>query len=88
MMSTPRVDDKSAAAAAEALYEALRGDPRPMLILWAESDIFLTLTSGERLATRIGRQIDHLIPQAGHALLEDQGQMISELIVDWLQGGD
>ena len=88
MMSFPRKEDKSAAAAADAFYDALRRDPRPMLFLWAESDTFLTLASGQRLATRIGRHIDHVIPQAGHAVPEDQGQMISKLIVDWLDGCD
>ena len=88
MMSVPHRGDKSAAAAADAFCDALRRDPRPILFLWAESDAFLTLASGQRLATRIGRHIDHVIPQSGHALPEDQGQMISKLIVDWLDGGD
>ena len=57
-----------------------------LLFLWAESDTFLTLASGQRLAARIGRHIDHVIPQSGHALPEDQSPMISRLIVDWLDG--
>jgi pimeloyl-ACP methyl ester carboxylesterase len=71
MMSVPHKGEKSAAAAADAFYDALRGDPRPVLFVWADSDVFLTLASGQRLATRIGRRIDHVIPQAGHALPED-----------------
>ncbi len=58
MMSMPQRGDKSAAAAADAFYDALRRDLRPMLFLWAESDTFLTLASGQWLATRIGRHID------------------------------
>ncbi len=86
MLGIPRKGDKSAAAAADAFYDALRRDPRPMLFLWAQSDTFLTLASGQRLAARIGRHIDHVIPQSGHAVPEDQGEMIGKLIVDWLDG--
>jgi haloalkane dehalogenase len=87
MMSIPRIDDQDALAAADEFYNALSRDPRPILMLWAESDLFLTLASGQRLASRIGRQIDHVIPDAGHALQEDQGPMIGALIADWLAGG-
>jgi pimeloyl-ACP methyl ester carboxylesterase len=55
-----------------------------MLMLWAEHDLFLTLASGQRLASRIGRHIDHVIPNAGHGLQEDQGPTIGHLIADWL----
>jgi haloalkane dehalogenase len=65
-------------------YELLRRDPRPMLILWAESDLFLSLASGQRLASRIGRRVDHVIPDAGHSLQEDQGPLIGRLIAEWL----
>jgi haloalkane dehalogenase len=85
--SVPQKDDKSAAVAAEAFYDALRRDQRPMLILWAESDVFLTLASGQRLASRIGRRIDHVIRDAGHGLQEDQGPMVGQLIADWLGAG-
>jgi haloalkane dehalogenase len=88
MMSVPGKDDKSAAAAADAFYDALRRDQRPMLIVWAESDVFLTLASGQRLASRIGRRIDQVIPDAGHALQEDQGRIVGELIADWLRVAD
>jgi haloalkane dehalogenase len=84
MLSVPPVDDEVAAAAADEFYEALRRDQRPMLILWAESDLFLTLASGQRLASRIGREIDRVIPDAGHGLQEDQGPMIGQLIAEWL----
>jgi haloalkane dehalogenase len=84
IMSVPLRDDKSAGVAAEAFYDALRRDQRPMLILWAQSDVFLTLASGQRLASRIGRRIDHVIPDAGHGLQEDQGPIVGQLISDWL----
>ena len=86
--SIPRPDDRDAAAAADAFYGALRDDPRPVLMLWAEADLFLTLASGQRLASRIGRRIDHVVPDAGHALQEDQGQIVGELIAGWLAAAD
>jgi haloalkane dehalogenase len=86
-MSVPRMDDEDAAAAADAFYAALHRDSRPVLMLWAESDLILTLASGQRLASRIGHRIDHVIPDAGHGLQEDQGPMIGELIAQWLLGG-
>ena len=86
-MSVPRMGNEGAAAAADASYVALRRDSRPVLMLWAESDLILTLASGRRLASRIGRRITHVIPDAGHGLQEDQGPMIGKLIADWLLGG-
>ena len=87
MMSAPRGDDKGAMAISEAWFQALRRDRRPMLVLWAEEDLFLTLASGQRLTSRIGREIDHVIPHAGHALQEDQGPMVGELVAEWLLAG-
>jgi haloalkane dehalogenase len=84
MMSVPPADAAETAAAAEEFYENLRRDPRPMLMLWAEGDLFLTLASGQRMASRMGREIDHVIRNAGHALQEDQGPLIGRLIADWL----
>ncbi len=72
------------AAAAEGFYAALRADPRPMLIIWGKEDLILTLASGQRLASSIGRQIDHVIPGAGHGIQEDQGPAVGGLIADWL----
>ena len=49
-------------------------------MLWGECDLFIGLASGQRLASQIGRRIDHVIPEAGHGLQEDQGPMVGELI--------
>ena len=84
MARVPAADDETAIAVAEHFYDALRSDPRPMLMLWAESDLFLTLASGQRLASRIGREIDHVIPDAGHALQEEQGELVGRLMAGWL----
>ena len=66
------------------LYDALRDDPLPVLMLWGELDAVLTLATGQRLASAIGRRIDHVIPDAGHGLQEDQGELVGSLIADWL----
>lgn len=87
MSSVPPADDAAGAEAADRFYGALRDDPRPKLMLWGESDAFLTLASGQRLASRIGHQIDHVVRDAGHALQEDQGEPVGGLIADWLQAG-
>lgn len=84
MAAVPPPDDPSAGEAADAFYDRLRRDPRPMLMLWADADLFLTLASGQRLASRIGRRIDHVVPGAGHSLQEDRGELIGGLIADWL----
>ncbi len=71
----------------EDFCSALREDPRPMISIWAAQDLILTLATGERLTASIGRKIDHVVPDAGHGLQEDQGPMIGELIADWLASG-
>ena len=87
MSSVPPADDAEAIRAADGFYDALRRDPRPFFTLWADSDLFLTLASGQRLVSRIGRRIDHVIRDAGHALQEDQGDLVGRLIADWLRAG-
>jgi haloalkane dehalogenase len=86
-MSVPRSDDTKALAGVDAFLDALSCDSRPMLMLWGERDLILGLASGQRLAARIGRSIDHVIPDAGHGLQEDQGPMVGELIAGWLLSG-
>ena len=84
MSSVPTLEDEQGAQLRERFYAELRADPRPMLILWGDGDLFLTLASGQRLAARIGRQVDHVIEGAGHGLQEDAGPLIGQLIADWL----
>jgi haloalkane dehalogenase len=84
-MSVPRLrpEDPEPAAFRD-ISEGLRADHRPILILWGQDDLILTVASGERLASGIGRKIDHVIPDAGHGLQEDQGPLVGSLIADWL----
>jgi haloalkane dehalogenase len=72
------------AAAGMRVLDALRGDARPKLILWADSDPVLPLSTGERFAAVLGTEVGHVIENASHFLQEDAGPRIGELIADWL----
>jgi pimeloyl-ACP methyl ester carboxylesterase len=63
----------------------MRADPRPKLVLWADSDPVLPLETGERFATALGTRIDHVVADAGHFLQEDAGPQVGALIADWLR---
>jgi haloalkane dehalogenase len=54
------------------------------MAIWGKEDMILTLASGQRLASSIGRQIDHVVEDAGHGIQEDQGPLIGGLVADWL----
>jgi haloalkane dehalogenase len=86
-MSVPRIESDEDAAPFLDICDALRGDERPFLMLWGQEDLILTVASGHRLAAAIGRRIDHVIPDAGHGIQEDQGKAVGELIADWLASG-
>lgn len=66
------------------VLEALRKDPRPFRIIWGENDTILTAATAERFAASIGRRVDDWIPNAGHGLPEDQGELLGERIAAWL----
>ncbi len=83
-LMVPTEPQAQGAAAGRAVMEALHGDTRPTLILWADSDPVLPLSTGERFAERIGREIGHVIPEASHFLQEDQGPLVGRLIAEWL----
>jgi haloalkane dehalogenase len=80
----PRSPDAPGAAAGQRVLEALKGDDRPTLMLWADSDPVLPLSTGERFAEAIGQPVPRTIADASHFLQEDQGPLIGELIADWL----
>jgi haloalkane dehalogenase len=75
------------AAAGERVLESMRADQRPHLFLWADSDPVLPLETGRRFASVLGREVDHVIPDASHFLQEDAGAEIGALIADWLGSG-
>ena len=80
----PLTPDAPGAPAGVRVLEALRGDARPKLFLWADSDPVLPLATRRRFAAALGAKIDHVVPGAGHFLQEDAGPEIGRLIADWL----
>jgi haloalkane dehalogenase len=80
----PTSPDATGARAGQRVLEAMRDDPRPKLIMWADSDPVLPIETGERLAAALGSEIAHVIADASHFLQEDAGRQIGALIADWL----
>jgi haloalkane dehalogenase len=80
----PTDPEAPGAAAGGRVLEALREDARPKLIMWADSDPVLPLSTGERFAAALGTEVAHVIEDASHFLQEDAGPRIGELLVDWL----
>jgi haloalkane dehalogenase len=80
----PRSPEESGAAEGQRVLDALRDDKRPTLMLWADSDPVLPLSTGERFAEAIGRERPHVIENASHFLQEDAGPEIGRLIAEWL----
>jgi haloalkane dehalogenase len=83
----PLSPDAPGAASGQRVLDALRGDPRPKLVLWADSDPVLPLETGERFAGALGTRVDQVIAGAGHFLQEDAGVEIGELVSAWLTSG-
>jgi haloalkane dehalogenase len=80
----PTEPDAPGAAAGRRVVDALRGDERPILALWADSDPIMPPKVGERLCEAIGAPKPRLIEDASHFLQEDAGEQIGELIAAWL----
>jgi haloalkane dehalogenase len=80
----PLTPDAAGAQAGQTVLDALKEDERPKLILWADSDPVLPVTTGERFAEAIGAPAPHVIEQASHFLQEDQGAEIGRQIAAWL----
>jgi haloalkane dehalogenase len=72
------------AAAGRRVLEALRGDTRPKLFLWADSDPVIPFEVGERFAAALGADPPEKIERASHFLQEDAGPEIGERIAAWL----
>jgi haloalkane dehalogenase len=83
----PTVPDAPGAEAGQRVLAALKEDRRPTLMLWADSDPVLPLSTGERFAAAIGRDVPEVVPEASHFLQEDQGPAIGERIAEWLSAG-
>ena len=80
----PTSPEMPGAEAGQRVLDALGGDRRPKLVLWADSDPILPPEVGRRFAGALGTEVHHEIADASHFLQEDQGQQIGALIADWL----
>jgi haloalkane dehalogenase len=80
----PTEPDAPGAAEGRAVAEALRGDGRPSLVLWADSDFILPFAVGERVSERLGLPPPRKIENASHFLQEDAGPEIGRIIAEWL----
>jgi haloalkane dehalogenase len=83
----PTTPEAPGAETGQRTLDALRGDPRPRLLIWADSDPVLPLATGRRFAAALGGDLHHVIADAGHFLQEDAGPQIGALIADWLISG-
>lgn len=83
----PRTPEEPGAAEGQRTLDALVADTRPLLVVWADSDPIIPLSTGERFARTLGGELAHVLPQAGHFLQEDQGALLGTLIADWLAAG-
>ena len=82
----PTTPEMPGAEAGQRVLEALRGDERPKLLLWADQDPVLTLDTGRRFAAAIGAPEPEVVEGASHFLQEDAGERIGRRIAGWLAG--
>lgn len=82
----PHEPDAQGAAEGTRVLNALKQDERPTLMLWADSDPVLPLSTGEQFAAAIGQPSPRVIEGASHFLQEDKGQEIGAIIAEWLTG--
>lgn len=80
----PTSPEMPGAAAGKRVLDALRDDPRPKLLLWADSDPVLPFETGERFAALLGAPAPARIENASHFLQEDAGEEIGRRIAAWL----
>ncbi len=80
----PTSPEAPGAVEGQAVLDALKVDTRPALMLWADSDPIIPLSTGKRFAEALGRPEPEVIPDASHFLQEDQGALIGARIAEWL----
>jgi haloalkane dehalogenase len=74
------------AADHQRVWDALTQDTRPMLTLWAESDVVFPVEQGRRFLQRIAAPEPIVVAGAGHFLQEDAGDVVAHHIASWLRG--
>ena len=83
----PTSPDMPGAASGRAVRDALVGDPRPKLVLWADGDPIIPPVVGEKLAALLGAPPPELIENCSHFLQEDAGEEIADVMIRWLDAG-
>jgi haloalkane dehalogenase len=83
----PLTPEDPGAEAGHRTLQALRDDDRPTLMLWADSDPILPITTGERFASAIGQPPPRVIEGASHFLQEDRGEELGAIVAEWLVSG-
>jgi haloalkane dehalogenase len=80
----PTTPDAVGAAEGKRVAEGLRGDDRPSLVLWADSDPILPFSVGERVSSELNLTPPRPVEDASHFLQEDAGEEIGAVIAEWL----
>jgi haloalkane dehalogenase len=80
----PTTPDAVGAAEGKRVAEGLRGDDRPSLVMWADSDPILPFSVGERVSSELNLTPPRPVEDASHFLQEDAGEEIGAVIAEWL----
>jgi haloalkane dehalogenase len=80
----PTTPEAVGAAEGKRVADGLRGDKRPSLVLWADSDPILPFSVGERVSSELNLTPPRRIEDASHFLQEDAGERIGAVIAEWL----
>ncbi len=83
----PTTPDMAGAEAGRRVRDALVGDARPKLCVWADSDPIIPVKVGARMADLLGADPPTVIENASHFLQEDAGEEIGRTIAGWLAAG-
>ena len=81
----PTVPGTPGGMAQQHVLDALAGDRRPTLVLWADADPILPPQAGERFASALGATPPRYVGDTGHFLQEDAGPELGRAIADWLR---
>jgi pimeloyl-ACP methyl ester carboxylesterase len=58
---------------------------RPVMILWGREDAWIPVAKGEMLRQMIQNSVLHVIPAAGHLVIEEQPQQLISYILSFLE---
>jgi haloalkane dehalogenase len=81
----PTTPDAVGAVEGKRVADGLRGDDRPSLVLWADSDPVLPFSVGERVSSELNLTPPRQIADASHFLQEDAGPEIGAIVAEWLR---